>query len=103
MTDSFCILSLPDACIDHNIKQQQTDKGHIFLCVGNQPEGKKDVRILCACDCILSSFTIVTFARSWPRLLACAMRSLAIVITIVFSPSFTFDPLRGNSRVRNNF
>ena len=39
------------------------------------------------------------------------MRSLAIVITIVqsfsplifFSPSFAFDPLRGNSHVRNNF
>ena len=26
------------ACIDHNIKQQQTDKGHIFVCVGNEPE-----------------------------------------------------------------
>ena len=41
-----------------------------------------------------------------PRWLARAMRSLAIVITIVrsslflfFSPSFAFDPLRGNSRV----
>ena len=46
-----------------------------------------------------------------PCVLACAMRSLAIVITIVqslsplllFSPSFAFDPLRGNSHVRNNF
>ena len=45
-----------------------------------------------------------------PCMLACAMRSLAIVITIVqslflslsplFSPSFAFDPLRGNSCVR---
>ena len=45
--------------------------------------------------------------------LGCAMRSLAIVITIVqsfslsssspFSPSFAFDPLWGNSHVRNNF
>ena len=44
-----------------------------------------------------------------PCVLACAMRSLAIVITIVqsfslsssssFSPSFAFDPLRGISRV----
>ena len=48
-----------------------------------------------------------------PCLLACAMRSLAIVITIVqsfslsffllFSPFFAFDPLRGISHVRNNF
>ena len=48
-----------------------------------------------------------------PCVLACAMRSLAIVITIVqslflslsplFSPSFAFDPLWENSRVRNNF
>ena len=43
-----------------------------------------------------------------PCVLACAMRSFAIVITIVqsfsplifFSPSFAFDPLRGISRVR---
>ena len=44
-----------------------------------------------------------------PCVLACAMRSLAIVITIVqsflffsflFSPSSTFHPLRGISRVR---
>ena len=44
-----------------------------------------------------------------PCVLACAMRSLAIVITIVqsfspllhlfFSPSFAFDPLRGIYRV----
>ena len=45
-----------------------------------------------------------------PCVLACAMRSLAIVITIVqsfffslflffFSPSFAFDPLRGISRL----
>ena len=48
---------------------------------------------------------------NWPRRLACAMRSLAIVITIVqslhffffLSLSFAFDPLRGISRVRNNF
>ena len=49
----------------------------------------------------------------WARRLACAMRSLAIVITIVqsfspssflylFSPSFAFVPLRGSSRVGNN-
>ena len=49
-----------------------------------------------------------------PCVLACAMRSLAIVITIVqsflfslflsfFSPFFAFDPLRGISHVRNNF
>ena len=48
-----------------------------------------------------------------PCVLACPMRSLAIVTTIVlsfslsssssFSPSFAFDPLRGNSHVRNNF
>ena len=43
-----------------------------------------------------------------PCVLACAMRSLAIVITIVQSlflslSVFGFDPLRGNSRVRNNF
>ena len=43
-----------------------------------------------------------------PCVLACAMRSLAIVITIVqslsplfFSPSFAFDPLRGISHVRD--
>ena len=45
-----------------------------------------------------------------PCVLECAMRSLAIVITIVqsfslslslfFSPFFAFDPLRGISRVR---
>ena len=46
---------------------------------------------------------------SAPCVLACAMRSLAIVITIVqsfslsFYPFFAFDPLRGNSHVRNNF
>ena len=47
---------------------------------------------------------------NWPRRLACAMRSLAIVITIVQSFFlsllfffFAFDPLRGISRVRNNF
>ena len=46
-----------------------------------------------------------------PYVLAFAMRSLAIVITIVqsffslssFSPFFAFDALRGNSCVRNNF
>ena len=45
-----------------------------------------------------------------PCVLACAMRSLAIVITnfcsfflSFFSPSFAFDPLRGISHVRNNF
>ena len=47
--------------------------------------------------------------QCWPWRIACAMRSLAIVNTIVqslflsffsFSPSFAFDPLRGNSRVQ---
>ena len=46
-----------------------------------------------------------------PCVFACAMRSLAIVITnfrffsffLSFPPSFAFDPFRGNSRVRNNF
>ena len=52
------------------------------------------------------------YENFWPRQLACDMRSLAIVITIVqsfflssssfFSPFFAFDPLRGNSYVRNN-
>ena len=44
-----------------------------------------------------------------PCVLAFAMRSLAIVITnfcssffFLSSPSFAFDTLRGNSRVRNN-
>ena len=46
----------------------------------------------------------------WPRRLACAMHSLAIVITnfrylfffFFFSPFSDFDPLQGNTRVRNN-
>ena len=46
-----------------------------------------------------------------PCVLACAMRSLAIVFTnfrslslsFSLSPSFAFDPLRGISHVRNNF
>ena len=48
------------------------------------------------------------FREFWPRQLACAMHSLAIVITIVqslflsLSPSFAFYPLWGNSCVRNN-
>ena len=53
----------------------------------------------------LPSFSLSLF---WPRWLACAMCSLAIVITIVqsllfsfsLSPSFAFDPLRGISCVR---
>ena len=46
-----------------------------------------------------------------PCVLACAMRSLAIVFTnfrssfspLFFPPSSAFDPLRGISHVRNNF
>ena len=63
----------------------------------------------------MERISVLLEGRQWPRRLACAMRSLAIVITIVqsfslslflsffFSPFFAFDPLRGNSHVRNNF
>ena len=48
------------------------------------------------------------FFLFWPRRLACAMHSLAIVITIVQSfslspPSFAFDPLRESPVCENLF
>ena len=38
---------------------------------------------------------------AWPLLLP--LFSLSFSLSSFFSPSFAFDPLRGNSRVRNNF
>ena len=62
---------------------------------------------LCRTDFFFSSSLYFNFGPGGlraPYVLARAMRSLAIVITIVqsffLSPSFAFDPLRGISRVR---
>ena len=61
--------------------------------------------IVCNISCIVCNITVIL-----SNITACAMRSLAIVITIQsslfffsLSPSFAFHPLRGISHVRNNF